>query len=286
MIVDWAHTRIAIFNALGNMVLDERAVRRGAWAGWMREEVLWWVWGGAATMRARQGPVELGEGVAVWMRPGFEYGFEGGITEPLKLHEVRFDLIDTRDGSRVTDLPGLAERLVVRDAVFVQGMTDRIAGLAERIPRQPGGVFRGIHAERAQRLLIELLIELEQATPPTTGGAAVTDATDLELLRLGQRIAQDPASAEPVSAMAEQLGLTPDHFAKRFRQVNREKPQAYLLHHRTRHAGRLLAETALPVNVIARRLGYRDVYYFSRQFKQQTGSPPLKFRRDAREEAG
>ena len=66
MIVDWAHTRLEIFNAHTPRLLAS-TVRSGDFQGWMREEVFWRVGGGRATMQARQGRIELEEGVVVWL---------------------------------------------------------------------------------------------------------------------------------------------------------------------------------------------------------------------------
>jgi len=55
-------------------------------------------------------------------------------------------------------------------------------------------------------------------------------------------------------------------------------PHAYLLQCRATSARRLLGETDLPIKSIAQQLGYRDVYFFSRQFRQMTGVPPAVYR--------
>jgi len=40
-----------------------------------------------------------------------------------------------------------------------------------------------------------------------------------------------------------------------------------------------LGETNLPIKEIAERLGYNDVYFFSRQFRKQMGVPPAAYRK-------
>ena len=48
---------------------------------------------------------------------------------------------------------------------------------------------------------------------------------------------------------------------------------------RIAEARRLLGETDEPIKSIAKRLGYRDVFFFSRQFRSITGVPPAMYRR-------
>jgi len=41
----------------------------------------------------------------------------------------------------------------------------------------------------------------------------------------------------------------------------------------------MLVHTDEPIKMIAARLGYNDVYFFSRQFRLITGVPPAIYRR-------
>jgi len=45
------------------------------------------------------------------------------------------------------------------------------------------------------------------------------------------------------------------------------------------HAAQLIQETEMPLAQIADDLGYRDLYFFSRQFKRYRGVPPSHLRR-------
>lgn len=51
---------------------------------------------------------------------------------------------------------------------------------------------------------------------------------------------------------------------------------------RIQHAAALLHSTELPVNIIARRVGYRQASQFSKAFRRHHGQPPSAFRRTVR----
>lgn len=53
----------------------------------------------------------------------------------------------------------------------------------------------------------------------------------------------------------------------------------YTLQRRLADARALLADTDTPIKVIAETLGYKDVYFFTRQFRQAVGIPPAAFRK-------
>lgn len=53
----------------------------------------------------------------------------------------------------------------------------------------------------------------------------------------------------------------------------------YTLQRRLAEARSLLTDTDIPVKAIAETLGYKDVYFFSRQFREATGVPPATFRK-------
>jgi transcriptional regulator GlxA family with amidase domain len=80
-------------------------------------------------------------------------------------------------------------------------------------------------------------------------------------------------------ALAEEVGTSPATFRRRFRQATGTSPHEFLLHCRSAEARRLLGESDLPIKQIATLLGYRDVYFFSRQFRELAGVPPATYRR-------
>ncbi|MFW5682422.1 MAG: helix-turn-helix transcriptional regulator [Phycisphaeraceae bacterium] len=179
----------------------------------------------------------------------------------------------------VADPPAnLPERLTVPEPAYARAVLGRLDRLREDVPHTSQSVLRGLGRRRANRLLTELLIELEQASAPVDAASTLTDPVDLAVLTLGRRISVHPGRATSVSAMAAELGLGRDAFARRFEAIHRDKPQRFIVHQRIRLASQLLAETYQPIKQIAAQLGYRDTHYFSRQFKQWTGQTPHAFR--------
>ena len=79
--------------------------------------------------------------------------------------------------------------------------------------------------------------------------------------------------------MAELCHLSPTHFRRLFRAVYRTTPNAYLLNLRLENAKYMLHSPTATVAEIARSVGFRDVNYFTRFFKNHTGLTPLKYRR-------
>jgi transcriptional regulator GlxA family with amidase domain len=59
-------------------------------------------------------------------------------------------------------------------------------------------------------------------------------------------------------------------------------PATYLAHVRLDTATDLLRDTALPVTLIAAKVGYISEAAFSRAFKRRYGTPPARWRRDMR----
>ena len=55
-------------------------------------------------------------------------------------------------------------------------------------------------------------------------------------------------------------------------------PEQFLIHARIDRAKYLLRETDMTIGQIADALGYRDVFYFSRQFARVTGKTASAFR--------
>ncbi len=128
---------------------------------------------------------------------------------------------------------------------------------------------------RATHLLEGMLIELAETRQTPDEPAPWLGPMTRALETAAPTDAHPPDYAE----IAENAGISERTLRRRFRAATGTSPHAYLLQRRTEEAKRLLGETDLPVKAIATRLGYADVYFFSRQFRQLAGVPPAAYRK-------
>ena len=90
--------------------------------------------------------------------------------------------------------------------------------------------------------------------------------------------------AEPldVAAMARHAAVSPRTFARRFREETGTTPLQWLLAQRVTEARRLLEETDLPVDAIARRAGFGTDASLRDHFRRATSTTPTAYRRSFR----
>jgi AraC-like DNA-binding protein len=85
-----------------------------------------------------------------------------------------------------------------------------------------------------------------------------------------------------VLQLAALAGMSPSHFSRVFKTNFGTSPIDWLRRERINQAKRRLGDTADPVQWIAEAVGYRDRFFFSRDFKKLTGLTPSEFRRRER----
>lgn len=126
--------------------------------------------------------------------------------------------------------------------------------------------------ERACNLLEGLLLELadERSGEPQRRQAWLDDCIRKMSVSNYQRCHYEQIAAS--------WGMSLSTLRRRFRREMGESLHRYALRQRLLLARRLLRESSDPLKHIAERLGYRDVYFFSRQFKQWTGMTPARYR--------
>ncbi|OXM83013.1 AraC family transcriptional regulator [Paenibacillus rigui] len=82
-----------------------------------------------------------------------------------------------------------------------------------------------------------------------------------------------------IKEVAEELGYHPTYCTRVFKSMYGVSPRDYISNIKLRESKLLLSQQDLTIEQVAARLGYRDVSYFSKQFKRWTNLSPSDFRR-------
>jgi AraC-like DNA-binding protein len=78
--------------------------------------------------------------------------------------------------------------------------------------------------------------------------------------------------------LGKRVGISPSHLVRLFQNHLGKSPMRHLTELRVRHAQSLLARSNLSIKEISYLVGFRDQLYFSRVFRQETGTSPRAFR--------
>jgi AraC family transcriptional regulator len=97
-----------------------------------------------------------------------------------------------------------------------------------------------------------------------------------------ERIHADLAARPSLTGLAESVGVHPVTLARAFRRAFGCTVGEYVRTLRIERATRQLAETDLPLAVIALAEGFSDQSHFSNLFRQHNGLSPFQFRRAVR----
>jgi len=127
--------------------------------------------------------------------------------------------------------------------------------------------------QQSEWIVLQLLALLwrEVQTPQETTADTVI-YRQIERMRSGENLFRS------VDDLADEANLSRIHYGRCFKRITKEAPNQFLIHQRVERACLLLRETDWTIDVLAERIGYSDVYFFSRQFKHVMGITPKQYR--------
>jgi transcriptional regulator GlxA family with amidase domain len=101
---------------------------------------------------------------------------------------------------------------------------------------------------------------------------------DEQVLAAQTFIEKNYSSEMNVDGLADEVGMSPRNFKRRFRKATGDSPLAYLQRYRVEAAKRLLENTPLSIAEVCYRVGYEDLGFFRRIFKRHVGINPFEYR--------
>lgn len=154
--------------------------------------------------------------------------------------------------------------------------------------------FRARKSGDARRILLRL-VEIGETPRPENALEAQRLLADLPLCADWRARTEEPSLARRaltlmeaqlhrgwnINQLAERLGVSRSGLFLRLVAETGESPVRALIRMRTERAGRLLSESGLSIEEIARACGFASVSYFNKQFKRETGKTPGAWRQGA-----
>ena len=286
MAIDWTTVRVHIlWGERKRCELHWRLGRRSPDSAMVRWKYsIWFVWTGRGTVQLGRNLIPLRTGLCLWMRPGGTYNVEQDPEDRLGVTAVHFDLLDS-EGRQVVPGQGFPPEVHdLPDVMYADALLKRVVELlGEDDENWRGEVPDSPDKEIATLLLSGLLRDIDMRSEHLDylQQDCATRVRRNTMLCLAARIRENSGEMPSIKELADEAGYTPDHFARVFESVLGVSPQAYAVQMRINRARQLLVTTDMSISEIADALGYQDVFFFSRQFKQKVGTPPSQYRRQA-----
>lgn len=162
-----------------------------------------------------------------------------------------------------------------------------LGGEAQSLPvmqRQIDAIMRLAFRRQDENLLQRQMYQLIEQTC-SAGNAAPGILLDERVSEAIRRMRVEPQGITSMDVFANELGMSRSHFDREFTRQVGQPPKQFLLNSKMIEARRFLESTNLRVGEIAERLGYRDIYFFSRQFKMFFGVSPKNYRNGLKQES-
>ncbi|MFF2888864.1 helix-turn-helix domain-containing protein [Paenibacillus sp. NPDC057967] len=226
---------------------------------------LFYVWSGEGEVEVNGVHYKVGPGSCFLFRPGDYTSATHNPQRPLVLTYIHFSV-----NGLVDQVP---ERYRVLDeTVDFEYMLSRYVRLFL--------VQTYAAEEEAKVVLKALLIQLLRADNHNHAPIEKKASNQLTeaIHEIANYIRQHPGIPHRVEDLATRAQLSPRYFSTKFKEMVGMSVQTYMIRTRIDRAQHLLMHAGMNVTEVADALGYRDIFFFSRQFKQYTGRSPSEIR--------
>lgn len=129
------------------------------------------------------------------------------------------------------------------------------------------------------KLIILLYREMDEWSSPPSVDASHFASRDKKAIvqSLIDYMSSHYMEAISLENISKNMYLSPIYISKIFKEETGSSPINYLIQIRLAKAKEILETNKMPVNLVAKAVGYSDAYYFSKLFKKYYGIAPSKY---------
>ncbi|RED57101.1 helix-turn-helix domain-containing protein [Cohnella lupini] len=224
---------------------------------------IFYVWSGEGELFLNGKPYTLGKGSCFLFRPGDHTSATHNPQKPLVLTYIHFDV--SEEASLVPE-----PYRCLDDTFDFEHMLARYVRLF---------LVRTFAAEEEARLILkQLIIHLLRDDREEPVERKASNQLTESIREVANYIQQHPGVVHRVDDLGKRAGLSSRYFSIKFKELIGVSVQTYMIRTRIERAQHLLMHAGMNVTEVADALGYRDIFFFSRQFKQYTGKSPSEIR--------
>nr|WP_127454338.1 AraC family transcriptional regulator [Paenibacillus anseongense] len=227
---------------------------------------LWYAWSGSGMMLRNRLTSPIGGGTCFVFRPGDRTAASHDPQQPLTVTYIHFSLADYQQ--LLPSMPSGTH--TVKDRYLFETYLNRyVEAMLENTKDS---------AIEGKLLLTLMLLQLKREEEQPALHSA--DHTNSLIRMLAHRIRQTPGIPHSMESLAENANLSPRYFSLKFKEVMGISLEQYIIQTRIERAEHLLRYNGMNASEVAEALGYKDLSFFSRQFKKVRGKNPSEIRKE------
>ncbi|WP_127585958.1 AraC family transcriptional regulator [Paenibacillus koleovorans] len=232
---------------------------------------LWYVFSGEGEMRLNDVTYGLRKGVCILVQPGDAPVGRQNLDNRLTVLYLHFEPMNTETGEPVKGLPRLPSAYSLTEVSTDETIMLRLLELCDS-----AAAWR---EEEFDLLLRLVLLHLQRSAMTQADGSEPSGLHDKAVRKLKALIRTMSGQFPADKQLIEATGFSPVYANRIFRKATGQSIKQFSLQVKMERALHLMTETSLSVTQAAQSLGYSDVFYFSKQFKQHFGVSPTAYRK-------
>lgn len=136
------------------------------------------------------------------------------------------------------------------------------------------------------KLILLIYREMDEGSSPPSVQASQFENRDKKVIIQSLIDYMESYYMEDISLenISKNMYLSPVYISKIFKEETGTSPINYLIQIRLEKAKEILEKEDMPVNLVAKSVGYQDAYYFSKLFKKYYGIAPSTYSKQKRKE--